>query len=70
MPIRRRLRQVAASLRRAGRKPATRAYGAMIAAVAMANDLPLFTCSRDDFLGIDGLDVVTVAYPDTPRSDP
>ena len=56
--------QVAASLRRAGRKTAARAYDAMIAAIALANGLPLYTCNPDDFAGIDGLTVVAVAYPD------
>ena len=57
--------QVAASLRRAGRKPSARAYDAMIAAIAIANELPLYTCNPSDFAGIDGLDVVAVAHPDT-----
>ncbi len=56
--------QVAACLRRAGRKPSARAYDAMIAAIAIANDLPLFTCDPDDFRGIDGLDVVAIRHPD------
>jgi predicted nucleic acid-binding protein len=56
--------QVAASLRRAGRKPAARAFDAMIAAVAIANDLPLYTCNPTDFAGIDNLDVVAIAHPD------
>ena len=56
--------QVAASLRRAGRKTSTRAYDAMIAAIAIANDLPLYTCNPDDFNGIEGLEVVAVAHPD------
>jgi len=56
--------QVAASLRRAGRKPAARAYDAMIAATALANDLPLHTCNPSDFAGIDGLTVVAVPHPD------
>ena len=55
--------QVAASLRRAGRKPAARAYDAMIAATAIANDLPVYTCNADDFDGIDGLEVVSVSDP-------
>jgi tRNA(fMet)-specific endonuclease VapC len=55
---------VAASLRRAGRKPTARAYDAMIAAVALAHDLPLYTCNPDDFAGIDGLRVVAVPHPD------
>ena len=52
--------QVAASLRRAGRKPAARAYDAMIAATAIANDLPVYTCNPDDFAGIEGLQVIAV----------
>jgi tRNA(fMet)-specific endonuclease VapC len=52
--------RVAASLRRAGRKPQARAFDAMIAAVAMANDLPVYTCNASDYAGIEGLDVVTV----------
>lgn len=56
--------QVAASLRRAGRKPAARAYDAMIAATAISNGLPVYTCNPSDFEGIDGLTVVTVPHPD------
>ena len=56
--------QVAASLRRAGRKPAARAYDAMIAAVALATELPVHTCNPDDFAGIDGLTVIAVPHPD------
>jgi predicted nucleic acid-binding protein len=56
--------RVAASLRRAGRKPAARAYDAMIAAVAVAHELPLYTCNADDFTGIDDLHVVAVPHPD------
>ena len=52
--------QVAASLRRAGRKPAARAYDAMIAATAIANNLPIYTCNVRDFSAIDGLEVVQV----------
>ena len=56
--------QVAASLRRHGRKPAARAYDAMIAAVAIARDIPLYTVNPADFTGIDALDVVVVPHPD------
>lgn len=55
---------VAASLRRSGRKANARAYDAMIAAVALANGLPLYTCNPDDFSAIDGLTVVAVIHPD------
>jgi tRNA(fMet)-specific endonuclease VapC len=57
--------RVAASLRRAGRKPAARAYDAMIAAIAVANDLPLYTCNAADFTGIDELAVIDVPDPET-----
>lgn len=56
--------RVAASLRAAGRKPAARAYDALIAATAMAADVPLYTCNPEDFAGIDGLDVRAVPHPD------
>ena len=54
--------QVAASLRRSGRKPAARAYDAMIAAIARSNDLPVYTCNPADFRAIDGVTVVDVPY--------
>jgi predicted nucleic acid-binding protein len=56
--------QVASSLRRSGRKTAARAYDAMIAATAMANGLPVYTCNPRDFAGIDGLNVVAIPHPD------
>jgi predicted nucleic acid-binding protein len=55
--------QVAASLRRTGRKTAARAYDAMIAAIAVAHDLPVYTCNPADFSGIDGLRVVAMPEP-------
>lgn len=55
--------RVAASLRRAGRKPAARAYDAMIAATAIANDLPVYTCNPGDFEGIDDLRLVALDVP-------
>lgn len=59
---------VAASLRRAGRKSTARTYDAMIAATAVANDLPLYTCNPADFSGVDGLEVVAIPVPDDPPS--
>jgi hypothetical protein len=55
--------RVAASLRRSGRKTTARTYDAMIAATAVANDLPIYTCNPADFSGIDDLEVVTVPIP-------
>lgn len=54
---------VAASLRHAGRKAAARTYDAMIAAIALANGLPVYTCNPGDFEGIDGLEVIAVPVP-------
>lgn len=54
--------RVAASLRRSGRKPAARAYDALIAATALANRLPVYTCNPVDFAGIEGLEVVPVPF--------
>ena len=56
--------RVAADLGRSGRKTTARTFDAMIAAIAMANGLPLYTCNPDDFAGIDGLDLVAVPHPD------
>lgn len=56
--------RVAASLRRMGRKTSARAYDAMIAATAISNDLPLFTCNPSDFIGIDNLNVFSVPLPE------
>jgi len=55
---------VAASLRASGRKPAARAYDALIAATALNHGLPLYTCNPSDFEGITGLDVRAVPHPD------
>jgi len=52
--------RVSADLRRAGRKASSRGFDALIAATAIAHDLPLYTANPNDFAGIDGLDVRTV----------
>jgi tRNA(fMet)-specific endonuclease VapC len=64
-PAARAFGRVSASLRGAGRKTAARAYDAMIAATAVANDLPLYTCNPTDFVGMDGLSVLTVPHPES-----
>jgi len=56
---------IAASLRATGRKPAARAFDALIAAIAVANDLPVYTCNPRDFTGIAGLRIEGVPHPDT-----
>jgi hypothetical protein len=55
--------RVAADLRAAGRGPTARAFDALIAAVAVANGLPLVTLNRRDFTGIGGLVVHEVPRP-------
>lgn len=56
--------RVAADLRATGRKTRARAYDALIAAVAIANDLPLYTVNPDDFSSIHTLQLVPVPHPD------
>jgi hypothetical protein len=56
--------RVAASMRGAGRKAEARASDAMIAATAVANELPLYTVNPTDFADIDGLDLRAVPHPD------
>lgn len=55
--------KVAASLRRSGRKPTARSYDAMIAAIALANGLALYTANPTDFADIDGLTVIELDIP-------
>ena len=54
---------VASALRSRGRKPTARAFDALIASVALANGLPLYTANVADFAGIPGLRVEGVAIP-------
>lgn len=55
--------RVTLSLRRAGRKTNARAFDALIAATALAHNLPIYTCNPADFSGIEGLVVVEVPVP-------
>lgn len=54
---------VAASLRQDGHKAKARGKDAMIAAIALAHGLPIYTCNPDDFSGIEGLEVVHIPVP-------
>jgi tRNA(fMet)-specific endonuclease VapC len=56
--------RIATDLRRAGRKPAARAYDALIAATAISTNLPLFTCNPSDFENIRDLDLRAIPHPD------
>mgnify|MGYP001331340231 FL=1 len=55
---------VAASPRRHGRTATARLSDAMIAAIALAQGLPVHTVRPAGFTGIDGLEVVPVEVPD------
>jgi tRNA(fMet)-specific endonuclease VapC len=55
--------RVASSLRASGRKPAARAYDALIAAIAVSKDLPLYTVNPQDFSGISGLKLRPIDHP-------
>jgi predicted nucleic acid-binding protein len=61
--------QVAADLRTAGRKPTARAYDALIAAIAIANRMPVYTVNPDNFRGIRNLEIVEVPNPRTPSTN-
>lgn len=63
-PAARAFGRVASSLRRSGRKPAARAFDALIAATAIANGMAVYTCNPRDYTDIDGLDVVQLTHPD------
>jgi len=56
--------RVAAGLRRAGRRVQPRAFDALIAATAIAHELPVYTCNPRDFTGIEELTMVAIPHPD------
>ena len=57
--------RISAAVRVRGRSPRRRVADLMIASVAMAQGIPLFTTNPDDFAGLEALvDVVAVARPD------
>ena len=61
--------RISAAVRATGRAPRRRMADMMIASVAAANGLPLFTTNPDDFTGLAGLvTVVPVRRPDASRS--
>lgn len=56
--------RVCAAVIGAGRKPRRRVADLMIAAIAIAEELPLFTTNPDDYKGLDGLlTVIPVTRP-------
>lgn len=57
--------RICAAVVSAGRKPRRRVADLMIAAIAAAEELPLFTTNPDDFKGLDGLiTIVPVTLPE------
>ena len=54
---------VRAALAQSGRTSAARSYDALIAASALAYNLPLYTSNARDFAGVPGLDVRPVPPP-------
>jgi len=56
--------RVASDLRSMGRKHKARAYDALIASIAISQELPIYTANPDDFQGIAELDVIPVAVPE------
>lgn len=59
--------RVTAAVIALGRKPRRRVADLMIAATAIAEQLPLFTTNPDDFAGLEGLiTIVPVTRPATP----
>ncbi|MFL6124314.1 type II toxin-antitoxin system VapC family toxin [Actinophytocola sp.] len=62
--------RVTASVVAVGRKPRRRAIDLMIAATAIAEELPLYTTNPDDFDGLRNLlTVVSVTHPLVPHED-
>lgn len=60
--------RISAAVQDTGRTPRRRVADLLIASVAAARRLPLYTTNPDDFADLDGLvDVVQVPRPDTRR---
>ncbi len=57
--------RLASEVTRSGRALRPRALDVLIAAVAVANELPLYTCNPADFTGMSELELVAVRHPDT-----
>jgi predicted nucleic acid-binding protein len=55
---------VVADIRSAARKTKARSYDALIAAIAISNNLPPYTVNPSDFVGINRLQLVSVLHPD------
>jgi predicted nucleic acid-binding protein len=63
--------RVTAAVVAAGRKPRRRVADLLIAATAIAEELPLFTTNPGDFTGLDSLlPVIPVALPAVPHERP
>ena len=60
---------MATDLRRAGCKASARVDDALIAATAVARELPLYTVNPDDFRGINKLKLVEIPHSDERDAD-
>ncbi|MGB8383975.1 MAG: type II toxin-antitoxin system VapC family toxin [Dermatophilaceae bacterium] len=56
--------RVAAAVRRSGRQVRPRAFDTLIASIAIANELPLYTCNPRDYSGLEGLMLMAVPPPE------
>lgn len=56
--------RLASDVRRSGRAVRPRAMDALVASIAVANGLPLYTCNPADFTGMGELTLVVVPHPD------
>ena len=55
--------RLAAQVRSAGRTSRARSFDLLIASIAVANELPLYSVNVDDYAGIDELDLRAVIHP-------
>ena len=62
-PAARAFGRVAAAVRRSGRQVRPRAFDTLIASIAIANELPLYTCNPRDYSGVEDLMLVAVPPP-------
>jgi predicted nucleic acid-binding protein len=62
--------RIVGSLRSSGGRAAPSTNNVFIAATAIANDLPLYTCNPGDFEGINDLDLHVVPHPDHDQPTP
>jgi len=60
--------RLAAQVRSSGRTSRARSFDLLIASIAVANELPLYSVNVDDYAGIDELDLRAVPHPSNQES--